>query len=125
MKTHTTTNYAAPIFYAYVSDYAKNGENAITETTFESFLREFVEDPAAAWVVKKNDDGKFEVRTNFFNQYTPGKLHGTFDTESEAEQFLLDGLNWDFSNKYSDGPSYDFDRAELVNFLNESTSADL
>lgn len=122
MKTHTTTNYAAPIFHAYVSDYAKNGESAITETTFGSFLREFVEDPADACVVKKNDKGQFEVRTNFFNQYTPGKLHGTFDTEAEAEQFLLDGLKWNFSNKYSDGPSYDFNRAALIEFLNEATS---
>jgi len=34
----------------------------------------------------------------------------------------LEGLEWDFDNKDYSGPSYDFDRAELVKFLNEEYS---
>lgn len=120
MNTRSTTDFSQAIFYAYTSHFEKTGE--VTETTLAAFLRDFVEDPAAAWVIKEND-GKFEVRMNAHNQYQPSKLFGTFDTEAEAEQFMLEGLNWDFCNKDFNGPSYDFDRAALVEFLNEATSA--
>lgn len=118
MNTHSTTDFNQPIFYKSFDQ----SKSLVTETTLGNFLREFVEDPAAAWVIKPAD-GKFEVRMNAHNQYQPSKLFGTFDTEAEAEQFLLEGLHWDFCNKDFSGPRYDFDRAALIEFLNEATSA--
>lgn len=123
MATRTTTDYSKSIFFAWPKEYADSGK--VHETSFEDFLLEFVEDPAAAWVIKENEDGQFEVRTNTYNQLRSNKLHGTFETREEAKQFLLDGLNWDFSNKDYNGPSYDFERADLVKFLDEEASADL
>ena len=117
MNTKTITDFSTPIYYAHPKHFVQTGE--VTETTLGDFLREFVEDPAAAWVIKESD-GKFEVRTNAFNQYRANKLHGTFDTYAEADQCILEGLNWEFDNKDYNGPSYDFDRAELVDFMKET-----
>ena len=117
------TNFTTSIFTCWPKAFQTNGEAAIQEHTFGDFLREFVEDPAAAWITKEAEDGRFEVRTNWHNQLRPGQLHGIFDTREEAQQFLLEGLEWDFNNKDYSGPSYDFERAELVKFLNEQQYA--
>lgn len=124
-KTPTTmstkTDFSKSIFTCWPKAFQMNGEAAIEEQTFGDFLRECVEDPAAAWRIKEVD-GTYEVRTNPHHQIYGNKLHGTFETYAEAEQFLLEGLEWDFSNKDYSGPSYDFDRAELVKFLTEEYS---
>ena len=127
MKTHTTTDFNKSIFACHVSDYAKNGETAIEEMTFERFLRDVVEDPAKHEVVReaKDEEGNtvYEVRMNAHNQYFPNKLRETCATREEAERCILEGLNLNFFNKYTGEMSYDFDRAALIEFLNEAISA--
>lgn len=115
----TATDFNKSIFYCWPKAFKMNGEEAIETSTFGDFLRENVEDPANAWVIKETEEGTFEVRTNPHSQRESNKLHGSFDTYDAAMQFLLEGLEWDFNNKDFNGPSYDFDRAELVAFLIE------
>jgi len=122
MSTQSKTDFSRSTFIASAKQYAIDGEAAIHEMTLGDFLREYIEDPAAAWIKRETEDGRFEVRTNFHNRLRPGHLHGTFDTREEAEQFILEGLYWDFNNKDFNGPSYDFSREELVAFLNEYTA---
>ena len=124
MNTHTTTDFNKSIFVCGISDYAKIGEAAIEEMTFERFLRNQVEDPAKREVVRqaKDEDGNtvYEVRMNAHNQYFPNKLRETCATREEAERCILEGLNWDFANDYNGAMSYDFDRSELVKFMNQA-----
>lgn len=120
MNTKNAIDFNATVYYAWPKQFAQTGQ--IEESMLSTFLLNFVEDPAAAWVLKENA-GKYEVRMNAHNQYQPSKLFGTFDTMEEANVFLFNGLYWDFCNKDFNGPSYDFDRSALVEFLNEATSA--
>lgn len=119
----TQTNYNQSIFFV-------NHKNEIEETTLAAYLTEFAElDPSQAWYVKENDNAlivpaeedngeavygtRYEVRKNPHAQHNGNKLMETFVTEEEAEQYILDGLYWNWCNRNTNDPLHADTRADL------------
>lgn len=116
----------------------------IVETTERDFLLTFCEsDPSRAFHIVEVDDfevepeeldefdnviteaiveTRYEVRMNPYNQTFPNKLFDTFETEEEADEFILKGLRWNLNegNGIVNPPPYSYEsREELEALLKE------
>jgi hypothetical protein len=108
--------FSTPIYYVLER---RDTPPVIRETTFGAFLREFCEgDPAQAMYIKEvieevpvwhsdQDDDKttldewleftrYEVREGRYSAVKRDRLVDAFETEEEAEEYLLNCLHWNY-----------------------------